>query len=85
MMDNAVDNFIRIFTPLLEAMVDNPENFKMKGEGTPSGTTLIQLFSHPEDVGKLIGKSGRNVLAIRQLMFAVGARYGYRVILEVVE
>ncbi len=49
------------------------------------GTTIYELRLHPEDVGKVIGRQGMTINAIRSLLVAGSARKGLRCSLEIVE
>ena len=49
------------------------------------GTTVYELRLHPEDVGKVIGRQGVTINAIRSLLLAGSARKGLRCTLEIVE
>jgi predicted RNA-binding protein YlqC (UPF0109 family) len=49
------------------------------------GTTVYELRLHPEDVGKIIGRQGTTINAIRSLLLAGSARKGLRCSLEIVE
>jgi predicted RNA-binding protein YlqC (UPF0109 family) len=49
------------------------------------GTTIYELRMHPEDVGKVIGRQGMTINAIRSLLLAGSARKGLRCSLEIVE
>jgi predicted RNA-binding protein YlqC (UPF0109 family) len=49
------------------------------------GTTIYELRLHPEDVGKVIGRQGMTINAIRSLLVAGSAKKGLRCSLEIVE
>ena len=49
------------------------------------GTTIYELRMHPEDVGKVIGRQGMTINAIRSLLLAGSAKKGLRCSLEIVE
>ena len=49
------------------------------------GTTIYELRLHPEDVGKVIGRQGMTINAIRSLMLSGSAKKGLRCSLEIVE
>jgi predicted RNA-binding protein YlqC (UPF0109 family) len=49
------------------------------------GTTIYELRLHPEDVGKVIGRQGMTINAIRALLLAGSAKQGLRCSLEIVE
>ena len=49
------------------------------------GTTVYELRLHPQDVGKVIGRQGMTINAIRSLLLAGSAKQGIRCTLEIVE
>ena len=69
---------------VVQALVDHPEDLRI-AEIEGERTIVFELRCHPEDVGKVIGKSGKTVGAIRTLLSTVAARQNKRAMLEVVE
>jgi predicted RNA-binding protein YlqC (UPF0109 family) len=55
--------------------------FQIDGEQS----SIIELKVAPEDMGKVIGKQGRNVQAIRIILGAAGMKLKKRFILELIE
>ena len=49
------------------------------------GQTVYELRLNPDDVGRIIGKQGQTINAIRSLLLAGSARKGLRCSLEIVE
>jgi len=49
------------------------------------GTTVYELRLNPQDVGKVIGRQGMTINAIRSLLLAGSAKKGLRCTLEIVE
>jgi uncharacterized protein len=69
---------------LARALVDEPDAVEVtEVEGERS--TILQLRVAPEDMGKVIGKRGRTVRAIRSLVRAAGSRQGVTTLVEIVE
>ena len=69
---------------IAKALVDNPDKVQVSQiDGEQS--SIIELRVAPEDVGKIIGKQGRNVQAIRFILGAAGMKLKKRYILEVIE
>jgi predicted RNA-binding protein YlqC (UPF0109 family) len=69
---------------IAKALVDNPDRVQVSQlDGEQS--SIIELKVAPEDMGKIIGKQGRNVQAIRVILGAVGMKLKKRVNLEIVE
>ncbi len=50
-----------------------------------SRSVIIEVRVAPDDMGKLIGRQGRTVRALRSLFHAVSMKQGRRYILEIVE
>jgi predicted RNA-binding protein YlqC (UPF0109 family) len=69
---------------IAKSLVDNPEKVKVSQlDGEQS--SIIELKVAPEDVGKIIGKQGRNVQAIRVILGAAGMKLKKRFNLELIE
>jgi uncharacterized protein len=68
---------------IARSLVDNPEAVKVTEIET--GQMIIYEIQVQEDeTGKLIGRQGRIVKAVRSVVRAAGARQGKRVTVEVV-
>ena len=66
-------------------MVDKPDKVIVE-ETTPNEKTVeLKIRVDSSDIGKIIGKQGRNVQAMRTLLTAVGAKGKHRTTLEVLE
>jgi uncharacterized protein len=69
---------------IARALVDRPEAVHVDAvEGTT--VTVLQLRTHPTDVGKVIGRDGRTAKAIRTLLGAGGMKLHKRYTLEILE
>ena len=69
---------------IAKSLVDNPDKVQVSLlDGEQS--SIIELKVAPEDVGKVIGKQGRNVQAIRVILGAAGMKLKKRFILELIE
>ncbi|NLG34933.1 MAG: KH domain-containing protein [Lentisphaerae bacterium] len=69
---------------VVKTLVDHPEELRI-AEIEGERTIVFELRCHPDDVGKVIGKSGKTVGALRTLLSTVAARQNRRAMLEVVE
>ena len=69
---------------LAQALVDQPELVSVKEMGGQH-TSILELTVAKADIGKVIGKQGRTVGALRTLLGAVSAKAKKRMVLEVVE
>ncbi len=69
---------------LARALVDAPEAVSASAE-MHGHTLVVRLAVAPPDIGKIIGRQGRTITAIRTLLTAVEGASTRRVVLEVVE
>ncbi len=69
---------------VVKTLVDHPEDLRI-AEIEGERTIVFELRCHPDDVGKVIGKSGKTVGALRTLLSTVASRQNRRAMLEVVE
>ena len=69
---------------IVKALVDDVEAVDVR-ELDQQGTTLIEVRVAPGDMGKIIGRQGRTIRALRALAYAVSVKRKHRFILEVVE
>ncbi|MGA2282403.1 MAG: KH domain-containing protein [Candidatus Dormibacteria bacterium] len=69
---------------IVERMVGAPEAVTVRA--VPKGrTTIIEVVVAETDMGKLIGKGGRNIDAVRAVVRAAGLRAHERVQVELAE
>lgn len=47
--------------------------------------TVIEVRVAPGDVGKVIGRQGKTIKALRSLLHAAGYKSGHRYVVEIVE
>jgi len=69
---------------LARALVDRPEQVELRAQSVDGGTVL-ELKLAPEDVGKVIGRDGRTINAIRAVLAVAALRRGAKVRLEVLD
>jgi predicted RNA-binding protein YlqC (UPF0109 family) len=69
---------------LARRLVDDPDAVRVEREQRDD-VIVLRLFVAKEDVGKVIGRQGRIVRALRQLIRASAGRRRERVVLEIVD
>lgn len=67
---------------LARALADRPDDVRVV-ETQHKGTTLVELYVAPGDTGKMIGRQGRTVAALRTLASTAGEHEGKTVTLEI--
>jgi predicted RNA-binding protein YlqC (UPF0109 family) len=71
-----------VIETVAKALADSPQKVSVT-ETEQRGTTLIEVTAASPDVGKLIGRQGRTIQAMRTLATVAGERLGKKVTLEV--
>jgi hypothetical protein len=65
-------------------LVDHPDEVQLT-EMESEKTTIIEVKVADDDVGKVIGKQGRIIKAVRIILQAAAAKKGKRVVLEMLD
>ena len=65
-----------------KALVDRPEDVEVI-ESQRRGMTVVELYTDPGDMGKIIGRQGRTASALRTLVTLAAEKAGVRVQLDI--
>ena len=69
---------------IVSYLVDNPDDVRIEEE--LSGRSVVyDIFVHPDDIGKVIGRSGRIARALRAVVKAAASREDLNAIIEIVD
>ena len=77
MLEEALEHLVR-------GIVEHPDDVRVRARRIRSGRVL-EVRVHPEDLGKVIGRGGRTVAALRTVVKAAAVRDGQRVLVDVVD
>ena len=66
------------------SLVDNPSSVSVSTADKNNGL-IINIKCRKEDIGKLIGKNGKTIEAMRALVSSAGGRVGKHVRVEIIE
>lgn len=69
---------------IVRSLVDYPDEVNIKRKETDEGCT-IQIACRKEDIGKIVGKKGKTIMAIRSLVSGAAGRQQKRVSVEVID
>ena len=69
---------------IVSALVDYPEAVEVT-QVDGETTCILEVRVAQEDMGKVIGRQGRNIASLRTLLHAVGAKEKKHILLEVLE
>ena len=70
---------------ILKKLVRDPEAVDVREVERDRSTTVIEVRVAQADVGKVIGRQGRTVKAMRSLLHAAGQKHNRRYVLDIVE
>ena len=70
---------------LAKGLVDEPGEVTVESFDEEDGTLVLELQVAEEDVGKVIGRNGRTVNALRTVVRACSVKQGRRVLVDVVD
>lgn len=69
---------------IVSYLVDNPDDVRIE-EDLNGRTVVYDLFLHPDDIGKVIGRGGRTARALRAVVKAAALREDRNAIIEIVD
>jgi predicted RNA-binding protein YlqC (UPF0109 family) len=70
---------------LARALVDDPDAVKVEPFEEDDGTLVLEVAVADDDVGKLIGRNGRTINAVRTVVRAAASRQDRRILVDVVD
>ena len=70
---------------LARALVDDPEQVSVESFEEDDGTIVLELRVAAEDTGKVIGRGGRTVSALRTVVKAASVKQNRRVLVDVID
>jgi len=73
-----------LITDIVKALVDQPEQVTVT-EIEGGNTVILELSVAKSDMGMVIGKKGRNALALRTILNAAAGKSKKRYVLEIIE
>lgn len=69
---------------LICELVDNPDDVNVIRTISNGGNTIVlTIRTANNEVGQVIGRSGRNAQALRTIFEAIAAKYKIRIVLEI--
>ncbi len=78
---NDLENFVDY---VVKSLVDAPEEVHITTE-EGEDSSIIRINCRKDDIGKIVGKSGKTIMAIRSLVSSAAGRLRKRVSVEVVD
>ncbi len=70
---------------LVLPLVDNPDALEIYSSEPEEGSLLVEIRVDASDAGKVIGRQGRVIKAVRTLCRAAGSRSGFSIEVELID
>ena len=74
----------KLVSDILSHIVEHPSDIQLT-EVQGAKTLVYEVKCNQKDVGKVIGKQGKTVGAVRNLLTTLASRDGKRAVLEIIE
>lgn len=84
-MVESFEDVTQLVRTLVEQIVESPEAATVTGTDQENGELFIEIEVDEGDIGKIIGRQGRIIKAIRTLARAAASQDGFRVEVELAE
>ena len=84
-MVESFEDVTQLVRTLVEQIVENPEAATVTGTDQENGELFIEIEVDESDIGKIIGRQGRIIKAIRTRARAAASQDGFRVEVELAE
>ena len=78
------DRLRDLLTQIVKQLVDNPDQVEIT-TNVGAATLMFEIAVFKEDLGKIIGKRGQTIGAIRTIMMSAAGKIGKRIYVEVKE
>ena len=78
-------NLAALVTDVVKFLVDSPDEVSVEEVKQGSHNVVLNLTVAQKDVGKVIGKQGRTVRSLRNLVDAAAGKVNMRATLEIIE
>ena len=79
------EDIANLVEALVVPLVDDPDAVEITSTDTEEGALLVEISVADEDAGKVIGRQGRVIKAIRTLCRAAGSHNGAAVEVEIID
>ncbi len=80
-----IEDIAGLVTTIVEPLIEYKEDLEIASSESPDGSILVEIKVHEDDAGKVIGRQGRVIKAIRTLARAAGSRVDTHVEVELID
>lgn len=83
-MSNSSESLRHLIEVMAKSMVDSPDEVKVTVIDGQQ-TTVFELKVDKSDLGKIIGKAGKNAYSLRTILIGASTKLKLRTVLEILE
>ncbi|MEC4273882.1 KH domain-containing protein [Adlercreutzia sp. R25] len=84
-MADLTEDLAGLTDAIVRPLVDEADELDITASETEDGNIIVEIRVNPEDAGKVIGRQGRVIKAIRTLARAAASRSGKLVDVELID
>ncbi|BAK44847.1 KH domain-containing protein [Eggerthella sp. YY7918] len=84
-MADQTEDIVGLVEAVVRPLIEFEDDLEISASDTEDGSILIEMHVHEEDVGKVIGRQGRVIKAIRTLARAAASRTNTHVEVELLD
>lgn len=84
-MGESYEDVTELVSMLVSQIVENPDAASVAGSQQENGDLFIEVTVDENDIGKVIGRQGRIIKAIRTIARAAASQDGFRVEVELAD
>ncbi len=84
-MSQQTEDIAGLVEAIVRPLIEFPDELQIDASETEDGAILVELRVNEDDAGKVIGRQGRVIKAVRTLARAAAARNGMPVEVELID
>ena len=84
-LSGQTEDIVGLVDAVVRPLIEFEDDLEIQASETEDGGVLVEVRVHEEDAGKVIGRQGRVIKAIRTLARAVASRTGTPVEVELID
>lgn len=84
-MSQQTEDIAGLVEAIVRPLIEFPDELQIDASETDDGAILVELRVNEDDAGKVIGRQGRVIKAVRTLARAAAARNGMPVEVELID
>ena len=84
-MAEQTEDIVGLVESVVRPLIDFPDDLEISASDAEDGSILVEMRVNEEDAGKVIGRQGRVIKAIRKLARAAASRTGAHVEVELLD